>query len=132
MTSTAAERVAGWTLLGVATFQAALALGAPWGEAAYGGANTGVLPVEQRLSSAVAAPVYLALAGVAFGTVGTPTVRRRVLRTASVVIGGGALLNLASPSIVERLLWVPVTVVAAIALWKAAPAHAVPVQRQVA
>ena len=123
--STTAERVAGWTLVGVATFQAALALGAPWGEAAYGGANTGVLPAEQRLSSAIAAPVYLALAGVALGIVGTPTVRRRVLRTASVVIGAGALLNLASPSIVERLLWVPVTVVASVALWKAAPAREV-------
>lgn len=115
--------MAGWTLVGVATFQAALALGVPWGEAAYGGGNAGVLPAEQRLSSAIAAPVYLALAGVALGIVGTPTVRRRVLRTASVVIGAGALLNLASPSIVERLVWVPVTVVASVALWKAAPAR---------
>ena len=121
MTRTTAQRVAGWTLIGIATFQAALAAGAPWGEAAYGGGSAGVLPVEQRLSSFAAVPVYLALAGVAFGRIGSPTVRRRVLRGASVLIGAGALLNLASPSIVERMIWVPVSVVAAVALWQAAP-----------
>src|SRR4051794_16738071 len=77
MTRTTAQRVAGWTLVGIATFQAALAAGAPWGEAAYGGANAGVLPAGQRISSVVAVPVYLGLAGVAFGRIGSPIVRRR-------------------------------------------------------
>ncbi|WP_051274791.1 hypothetical protein [Cellulomonas sp. URHD0024] len=121
MTRTTAQRVAGWTLVGIATFQAALAAGAPWGEAAYGGGNAGVLPAAERISSVVAVPVYLALAGVAFGRIGSPIVRRRVLRGASVLIGTGALLNLASPSTVERMVWVPVSVVAAISLWRAAP-----------
>jgi hypothetical protein len=119
--TSAAPRVAGWTLVGIATFQAALALGAPWGEAAYGGGSAGVLPAGQRISSVVAVPVYLALAGVASGRIGSPTVRRRVLRGASVLLGAGALLNLASPSVVERMIWVPVSVVAAVSLWKAAP-----------
>jgi hypothetical protein len=117
-----AELVAGWSLTTVAAFQVALALGAPWGEAAWGGSHPGVLPAEQRVSSALAVPVYAALAGVAFGFVGTPTVRRRVLRGASIALGAGALLNLASPSLVERVIWVPVSVVASVALWRAAPA----------
>ncbi|WP_051639787.1 hypothetical protein [Cellulomonas sp. URHE0023] len=129
MRQTTAQRVAGSTLVGIATFQAALALGAPWGQASYGGANVGVLPPQQRLSSTVAVPVYLALAAVAFGLVGTSTLRRRVLRTASLVLGVGAVLNLASPSLVERVLWVPVCVVASVASWRAAPACAEPVVR---
>ncbi|MEN0128319.1 MAG: hypothetical protein AAGC49_02675 [Brevundimonas sp.] len=119
--SRTAELVAGWSLSTVAAFQAALALGAPWGAASWGGSHPGVLPSEQRISSAVAVPVYLALAGLAFGVVGTPTVRRRVLRVASVALGAGALLNLASPSLVERIVWVPVSAVGCIALWRAAP-----------
>lgn len=119
--TTTAQRVAGWTLVGFAAFQAALAFGAPWGEAAYGGRNAGVLPAAPRVSSVVAVPIYLALAGVAFGRIGSPTVRRRVLRVAAVLLGAGALLNLASPSIVERMIWVPASVVAAISMWRAAP-----------
>jgi len=118
-----AGRVAGWSLTGIAAFQAALAIGAPWGAGAWGGAHPGVLPAEQRIASAVVVPVYLLAAGVAFGFVGSPAVRRRVLRGASVLIGAGAVLNLASPSLVERVVWVPVSVVTAIALWRAAPAR---------
>lgn len=114
-------RLAAGLMVATATFQAALALGAPWGDAAYGGATSGVLDPQQRITSAVAVPVYLAVAAVADGRLGSPTARRRVLRAASVVMGVGAVVNLASPSLVERLLWVPVTVVAAVALWRAAP-----------
>jgi len=117
-----AGRLAAGLMVTTAAFQAALALGAPWGEAAYGGATAGVLSSQQRVSSAVAVPVYLAVAAVASGRLGAPTARRRVLRLASVVMAAGAVLNLASPSLLERLLWVPVTVVASTALWRAAPA----------
>jgi hypothetical protein len=122
-----AGRLAAGLMVTTAAFQAALALGAPWGDAAYGGATSGVLASEQRLSSAMAVPVYLAVAAVAAGRVGSPTLRRRVLRVGSVVMAAGAVLNLASPSLVERLLWVPVTVVAAVALWRAAPVAPSPV-----
>ncbi|WP_456823444.1 hypothetical protein [Cellulomonas sp. P5_E12] len=116
-----AGRLAAGLMATTAAFQAALALGAPWGEAAYGGATSGVLSSQQRVSSAIAVPVYLAVAAVATGRLGSPTVRRRVLRVASVAMAAGAVLNLASPSLVERLLWVPVTVLASVALWRAAP-----------
>jgi hypothetical protein len=72
-------RLSAWTaallLAGVATFQAGLAAGAPWGDMSYGGrADTvdGVLPGSYRVMSAaaivillVAAWVILARAGVA-------------------------------------------------------------------
>jgi hypothetical protein len=45
-------------LLGViVVFQAALALGAPWGAASWGGQNPGVLPTRLRIASGVAALV---------------------------------------------------------------------------
>ena len=51
------------TTLIVSLFQIALALGAPWGEYAYGGARTGKLPVGFRINSVVAALVMVAIAG---------------------------------------------------------------------
>ncbi len=34
----------------------------------------------------------------------------------------GSILNIASPSLIERLLWVPVTVALVLAFWRAARA----------
>jgi hypothetical protein len=47
----------------VCLFQIALALGAPWGAYAYGGARVGKLPVGFRINSVVAAVVMLAISG---------------------------------------------------------------------
>ena len=47
----------------VALFQIALALGAPWGEYAYGGARVGKLPVGFRINSVVSTFVMLAQTG---------------------------------------------------------------------
>lgn len=107
-------------LLGVSAFQIALAAGAPWGAAAYGGSNPGVVPTKLRRSSAVAAGVYAALAGVAGTRLASATVRRRVLTGAAPVLAAGTLLNLASPSLIERLLWTPTTAALAVTLWRAA------------
>ena len=41
----------------VAAFQVALAAGAPWGRAAWGGQHQGRLPARLRIASAVAAGV---------------------------------------------------------------------------
>ncbi|WP_029288558.1 hypothetical protein [Cellulomonas sp. HZM] len=114
-------RVAAGLMLTMAGFQAALAAGAPWGAAAYGGATSGTLDPGQRVASAVAVPVYLALATVAAGRIGSTTARRRVLRVLSLAMAAGAVLNVASPSLVERVCWVPFCVVAAVASWRAAP-----------
>ena len=47
----------------VAVFQIALALGAPLGEYAYGGARVGKLPLGFRINSVVAVFVMLAISG---------------------------------------------------------------------
>lgn len=89
--------------LSYVAFEVALALGAPAGRYAWGGAHR-VLPDGLRVASAVAATVYLALSWVLVGTRSTPPSRRvrRALWVAAVVFALGVPLNLASPSWRER------------------------------
>ena len=61
-------------LLGViVVFQLALAFGAPWGAAAWGGQHPGVLPTRLRIASAVVAvvvyPIVIALVLAAAGII---------------------------------------------------------------
>lgn len=95
-------------LLGaIALFQAALALGAPWGRAAWGGGHPGVLPMRLRIASAVAGlaiypaiiVVVLASASVVNGVPGSGSVAMWVL-TVLFLLGG--ILNLVSRSRAER------------------------------
>ncbi len=51
------------TTLIVALFQVALALGAPWGAYAYGGARVGKLPVGFRINSVASAALMVAISG---------------------------------------------------------------------
>ena len=115
-----AGKVAGGLFLVVAAFQVALAAGAPWGEAALGGANPGVLPDELRVGGAIQGVIYLVLAAIA-GTRWTgTTLRRRMLYGMTALMVIGSVMNIATPSIVERMLWAPVTIALVIALWRAA------------
>lgn len=87
-----------------------------------GGGNPGVLPDSFRSASAGASGVYLLLAAAA-GTSLVPTaVRRRVLYGTAGLMVVGAVMNLASPSWVERMIGTPVTAALAVLLWKAAKA----------
>lgn len=54
-------RVSGALFLAAAAFQTALAAGAPWGAAAWGGDHHGTLPVGYRLGSAGSAAVLATL-----------------------------------------------------------------------
>jgi hypothetical protein len=114
-----AGKIAAVLLVFVVAFQAALAIGAPWGAATQGGANVGVLPDSLRVGSVVTLLVYAALALVAGTSLTGPVLRRRILLVAALVMIGATVLNIASPSIVERLIWVPVTVALFISLWRA-------------
>lgn len=99
-------------------FQAGLALGAPWGSAAYGGQHPGVLPARLRAVSAVATGAY-AVAAVAVGTDRlAPASRRRVLTTVTCFVGVGTLPNAVSRSPVERG-WAAYCVVTALSAWRA-------------
>jgi hypothetical protein len=115
-----AGRAAAALLAMTAAFQVALALGAPWGAAAWGGEHPGVLPTGLRLVSAATLGIYLPLSAVAAGRLGGPSLRRRVLRVASGLMLVGVLANSASPSMVEKV-WVPVTAALTVLLWRAAP-----------
>ena len=105
---------AAFLLMGVALFQAALAIGVPWGSAAYGGAAAGadgVLPIGLRISSAVAT-VILTLAALVIlirgGVVRVGVRSDRLVRWSAWGIVGFLILNtlgnLSSSNPVER--WV--------------------------
>jgi hypothetical protein len=97
----------------LATFQLALVLGAPWGQAAYGGL-TEHPGVELRVSSAVASLVWASAALVVLKRAGFTIwapLPRRTLRVAVWVLVGLTTLavvpNAISPSVLERSIWVP-------------------------
>jgi len=104
----------------VAIFQIALALGAPWGDAAWGGANTGVLPRRLRIASGVVGLVVYPLIGcfvlasagliTADWVPGTGAVGMWALAS---VFTLGAVANFASRSKRERI-WGPVSLVIAV------------------
>lgn len=112
---------------GVSAFQAALALGLPWGAAAWGGRHSGVLPARLRLASAVAAPLLAGVGAVGVGRLSSGRVRRRVLMGTAAYAGVGVVMNGASPSPVERAIWTPrsaVGAVLAVGAWREAAREA--------
>ena len=104
----------------VAGFQIALALGAPWGYAAWGGGNQGVLPAGLRIASAVVGLVVYPLIGcfvlTSAGVItaawlpGTGATGMWVL---AAIFTLGAIANFASRSKWERI-WGPVSLVIAV------------------
>jgi hypothetical protein len=103
---------------GLVVFQFALAAGAPWGRAAYGGQAPGVLPRQFRISSAVAAVVWIGVALVVARYAGIPVwapLPDAWLPVAIWVIVGllaiAVVLNTITRSVVERAIWMPVTIV---------------------
>ena len=102
---------------GLVAFQLALAAGAPWGALAWGGQHPGVLPRELRAGSAFSAAVW----AVAFAAAAHPGEGARLtkVRTAyASVCAVGAVMNAASPSTPERLLWTPVSGALAVGFWR--------------
>jgi hypothetical protein len=111
-------RIALACVLGLlALFQLALALGAPWGAAAWGGGSEGVLPAHLRIASGFAAVLWgwaaLVVAGKSLGVVG----QRRVLLVLGVLSLVSLAMNLASPSALERGIWAPFALVMAVLSW---------------
>jgi hypothetical protein len=106
----------------IAAFQAALALGAPLGRAAWGGTRPD-LPVGLRIASGVAVVVWLVAAVIVLGRVGIEVVPlpEDLLRVGSWIVLGmlsiGAVMNLVSRSPWERFLWGPLAVVLGALTW---------------
>jgi hypothetical protein len=106
-------------LLVVTAFQISLALGAPFGKAAWGGRHEGVLPKRLRIASGAAGIVVyplVILAVLSFSGV----IDKRVLPGNGEIVAWllagifllGGLANLASSSVPERY-WAPVSIVVA-------------------
>jgi hypothetical protein len=106
-------------LAGLAVFQLLLAAGAPWGEAAWGGATEGTLPTRLRVGSAVSIAVYAVAALLLLRRAGFRVrwVPPGLARTGSwvlvVLLALGALANFSSSSPWERFLLGPITAVLA-------------------
>lgn len=111
--------VAAGGFMAIAVFQAALALGAPLGRAAWGGAETRLSP-RLRLASACAVGVWLFATSLMLGRAGCrlspiPAVVDRWGPFALIgVMAASAIMNFASRSSWERFLWGPVALVLAV------------------
>ena len=104
----------------VVIFQVALAAGAPWGRAAWGGQHQGVLPTRLRIASgAVAFVVYPIIIVAVLDAAGfldldlLPGNGATVIWTFVALFTFGALANLFSRSMLERL-WAPVSLAIAV------------------
>jgi hypothetical protein len=101
-------------LAAVTVFQLCLAAGAPWGAAAWGGADPGQLSDELRIASAFAACFWLlaALTALARGGIAASPVpyafSRRGTWALTALLVLGAVMNGASQSRWERLGWAPI------------------------
>jgi hypothetical protein len=103
----------------IAIFQFALAAGAPWGHAAWGGANA-ELSTAQRVASTAAVVFYAAAALIVLGRAGiwragrNATLFRWGAWFLAAAMGIGAVLNFASKSRWENLIWGPMALLLAI------------------
>jgi hypothetical protein len=96
----------------VVVFQLALVAGAPWGSAAYGGAESGRLPGELRVASALQALIWIlaGLTALSRGGLTSPvpyTFSRPGMWALTALLAIGAVMNAASPSPWERYAWAP-------------------------
>jgi hypothetical protein len=101
---------------GVIAFQIALALGAPWGAYAMGGAFPGRFPPRMRIAAAVQAALLAVIVAIVLARAGLVlpgwSEASRWLIWAVVAVALFALvLNAISPSAGERRIWVPVALV---------------------
>ena len=98
---------------GVVVFQIALAVGAPWGIYAMGGAFPGQFPPAMRIAAVVQAALMMLMSAVLLSRAGVvlPVWSRasRWLVWLIVAIGAASLvMNIATPSSDERMIWAPV------------------------
>lgn len=113
---TAIAVIAASLLAIISLFQIALAAGAPWGAASWGGRHPGKLPTGYRIGSAVAGLLfYPAIAFLVLGSGGvlgdeTPGLGEAGLWVLTGLFGLSTVINLLSPSKVERV-WAPVALV---------------------
>ena len=110
----------------VVVFEVCLAAGAPWGSAAFGGADPGRLSTELRIASAFAAGFWSLAALTALargGVVALPighAFSRRAMWGLTVLLAAGTVMNAASSSPWERFGWAPFTLGLTVLSWRLA------------
>ena len=102
--------------VGVIAFQIALALGAPWGSYAMGGAFPGRFPPRLRVAAVAQAAVLVFAVAIVLARAGIalPALSDAARLLIWVVVGFSVLslvLNAVSPSAGERRIWTPVALV---------------------
>jgi hypothetical protein len=102
--------------MGVIAFQLALALGVPWGSYAMGGAFPGQFPLAMRAAALVQASLLLltVLVVLARQGIALPSWSRASRWLVWIVVALGfvsLVMNLATPSVGERMIWAPVALV---------------------
>ncbi len=118
LTSRRVALVIAFGLAIIAAFQLALAIGMPWGRAAYGGTSATLAP-ELRMASAVATVVWLLAAAVVLGRAGYwgsgrwAVAFQRATLVVALLLLLGALVNFASSSPWERFGWGPLALLLA-------------------
>ena len=95
-------------------FQFALALGAPWGEWAMGGRWRGVLPRALRFAAVFQAFTLLGLVAIVLTHAGLINwdIPVWMIWVVVVVMAASSVMNFATPSRKERLLWTPIVTLA--------------------
>ena len=117
-----AIRVAAWLAAAifftVAAFQAALVIGAPWGEYTKGGGTSGALASPGRLFAAVSCVLWIVMAGAILARAGEGPLQRLPARVvtvlawvATVYSAVAVVLSIITRSTAERALWAPVSIV---------------------
>ena len=99
----------------VVAFQVALAAGVPWGAYAMGGAFPGRFPLTLRIAALAQAALIAGMSVVVLSRAGLVLAgwSRATRRLVWFVVGFAAVslvLNLMTPSAVERAIWAPVAV----------------------
>jgi hypothetical protein len=105
-----------WVHAGLCTlvilFHLAVMAVAPWGAFTQGGGVEGALPASGRVAAGVSALLMVLAAALVLSAAGVgPRAPRWTAYAAFGVILLGFFLNLATPSVGERLLWAPITAV---------------------
>jgi len=113
MNARLAARIFAILIAVVGVFQLALALGAPWGRFAMGGAFPGAYPPPMRVVALAQIGALLAMALVVLSRAGLTlpawrAVSKWLVWGVVALAGVGIVLNLITPSPMERLIWAPV------------------------
>ena len=125
MTARSAAWIFALMIAVVVVFQFALAFGAPWGRFAMGGAFPGTYPLPMRLAALVQIGALLAMALVVLSRASLTlpawrAVSIKLVWGVVVLAGVAVMLNLITPSPLERLIWTPVAFVLFVAAFRVA------------